>query len=167
MGSWGSLRIGVLAVVVSAVLVGASGCAVETDEAPSPQASPVADDAPVEATPVATGEQDEPVQISVDGGDAGVDVTFSRVRIAPGATTGEHCHHGHLVAVVEEGELTHVAPTHPDGVRVYTAGESIIEGPDYVHEGRNDTAEDVVLWVAYIMPDGEPLAETDLSNCDG
>jgi hypothetical protein len=25
----------------------------------------------------------------------------------------------------------------------------------------------VVLWVTYIIPDGKPLAETDLRHCDG
>ncbi len=166
MGTRGSVRTILIAVAAGALLLGVTGCAVETDVPPSAMASPVASDAPVEATPVAEGAQDAPVQIQVSG-DPSVGVTFSRVRIAPGATTGEHCHHGYLVAVVEEGELTHYAPTHPDGVRVYVEGESIIEGPGYVHEGRNERSEDTVLWVAYIIPEGEPLAETDLANCDG
>jgi quercetin dioxygenase-like cupin family protein len=52
-------------------------------------------------------------------------------------------------------------------VRVYETGESIIEGAGYPHEGINEGDTDVVLWVTYVIPDGKPLAETDLANCDG
>jgi quercetin dioxygenase-like cupin family protein len=121
----------------------------------------------VRAVDVAAGGQDEPVEVLVDGGAAGVDVTVREITIGPGAGTGEHCHYGQLIAVVQEGALTHYSPTHPGGVRVYKAGESIIEGPGYVHEGRNEGDEDVVLWVNYVTPDGDPLAETDLAQCDG
>ncbi|WP_281887039.1 hypothetical protein [Agromyces rhizosphaerae] len=165
MGTGGSLHRIVVAVAGCAMLLGVAGCAADTVLAPSPMASPVASDAPIEATPVAEGVQDGPVQIEVNG-DPGVGATFTRVRIAAGATTGEHCHHGYLIAVVEAGELTHYAPTHPDGVATYVEGDLIVEGPDYVHEGRNERGDDVVLWVAYLIPEGEPLAETDLANCD-
>ncbi len=124
--------------------------------------SPTETPAPVRAVDVAEGGQDEPVEVLVDGGAAGVEVTFREITIEPGAGTGEHCHYGQLIAVVQEGELTHYSPTHPGGVRVYETGESIIEGPGYVHEGRNEGDDDVVLWVNYVTPDGDPLAETDL-----
>ena len=122
---------------------------------------------PVRAVDLATGDQVEPVEVSVDGGAAGVDVTFREITIEPGAGTGEHCHYGQLIAVVQEGELTHYSDTHPGGVRVYKAGESIIEGADYPHEGVNEGGTNVVLWVTYVIPDGRPLAETDLANCHG
>jgi quercetin dioxygenase-like cupin family protein len=122
---------------------------------------------PIQAVDLANGEQSAPVEVSVDGGAAGVDVTFREIRIAPGAGTGEHCHYGQLVAVVTEGELTHYADVHPGGVLVYEAGDSVIEGADYPHEGINEGDTDVVLLVTYITPEGKPLAETDLSNCDG
>lgn len=121
----------------------------------------------VRAVDIAAGDQTEPVEVSVDGGAAGVDVTFREITIQPGAGTGEHCHDGQLIAVVQEGELTHYSATHPGGVRVYSAGESIIEGAGYPHEGRNEGDVDVVLWVTYVIPDGKPLAETDLALCDG
>jgi quercetin dioxygenase-like cupin family protein len=128
------------------------------------QATPT--EAPVRAVDIAVGEQDEPVEVLVDGGAAGVDVTFREITIEPGASTGEHCHYGQLIAVVQEGELTHYSATHPGGVRTYATGESIIEGAGYPHEGRNEGDSDVVLWVTYVIPDGKPLAETDLANCD-
>lgn len=149
----------VAAVLLTAVAITMSGCASD--------AAPTTSVAPVRAVDVAAGGQDEPVEVIVDGGAAGVDVTFREITIEPGAGTGEHCHYGQLVAVVQEGELTHYSKTHPGGVRVYSAGESIIEGAGYPHEGRNEGDTDVVLWVTYIIPDGKPLAETDLRHCDG
>lgn len=121
---------------------------------------------PVRAIDIAAGQQDEPVDVEVDGGADGVGVTFRKITIEPGAGTGEHCHHGQLIAVVEQGELTHYADNHPGGVRVYKAGESIIEGAGYAHQGKNEGDEDVVLVVTYVVPEGKPLAEADLTHCD-
>lgn len=137
-----------------------------TSSADSTPTSAPSDDPPVRAVDLAAGEQQEPVEVFVDGGADGVGVTFREITIEPGAGTGEHCHHGQLIAVVKEGALTHYAPTHPGGVRVYSEGESIIEGAGYVHEGRNEGEADVMLWVTYVVPDGEPLAETDLTLCE-
>jgi quercetin dioxygenase-like cupin family protein len=66
---------------------------------------------------------------------------------------------------VEKGRLTHYAPIYPGGVHVYSAGDTIVEGPHYVHEGKNEGTEDVVLLVTYVIAQGKPLAETDLSQC--
>lgn len=135
--------------------------------APAPTPTPEASEsAPVRAIDHAAGELDEPVDVSVDGGDAGVSVTFREITIEPGASTGVHCHHGQLIAVVQAGALTHYSETHPGGVRVYEVGDAIIEGAGYPHEGRNEGADDVVLWVTYVIPEGQPLAETDLAECD-
>lgn len=130
----------------------------------SGEASPSA--APVSAVDVATGEIDEGVVVDVPDAGDGVGVTFREITLAPGASTGVHCHHGQLIAVVQAGELTHYAATHPDGVRVYATGEAIIEGAGYPHEGVNEGDDPVVLWVTYVIPEGEPLAETDLDRCD-
>jgi quercetin dioxygenase-like cupin family protein len=148
-----NLGIGTLGVVT---LVPASG----SDTVPEPVAEAV------HVTELAAGEQDAPVDISVgEGGAGGVQVVFREIVLAPGGRTGEHCHHGQLVAVVEHGELTHYAPVYPSGVHVYREGDSIIEGAGYVHEGVNEGHEDVVLLVTYLIEEGEPLAETDLRRC--
>lgn len=120
---------------------------------------------PVVATDLAHAKQDTPVKVAVEGQD-GVGVTFREITIAPGASTGKHCHYGQLIAAVKEGTLTHYADIYPGGVHVYETGDSIIEGAGYPHEGRNEGDEDVVLWVTYVIPEGKPLAEPDLSNCD-
>ncbi|MCS5733701.1 cupin domain-containing protein [Herbiconiux daphne] len=142
--------------------------------APSPTADPAADPAataPAPATPkpvtveeLGKGDQPDAVDVEVAGP---TQVAFRRITIAPGAGTGPHCHDGQLIAVVESGVFTHYAPIYPDGVHVYHAGESIVEGAHYVHEGKNDGTEPVVLLVTYVIAEGEPLAETDLSKCDG
>lgn len=119
------------------------------------------------AVDIAEGEQSDPVEVSVDGGADGVGVTFREITIEPGGSTGEHCHYGQLIAVVQAGTLTHYSATHPGGVAEYETGDSIIEGAGYPHEGRNEGADDVVLWVTYVIPEGKPLAETDLSLCAG
>lgn len=150
--------------LATAALAGCAVAAPVTTETPTTNETA---EAPVTAVDHAAGELDEPVDVSVDGGGAGVGVTFREITLAPGGGTGEHCHDGQLIAVVKEGSLTHYAPTHPDGVRVYETGDAIIEGAGYVHEGRNEGDTDVVLWVTYLIPDGDPLAETDLANCEG
>jgi quercetin dioxygenase-like cupin family protein len=68
--------------------------------------------------------------------------------------------------VVEQGVFTHYAPVYPDGVRVYEAGDAIVEGAHYVHQGVNEGTEDVVLLVTYVIEEGQPLAQTDLALCD-
>ena len=120
-------------------------------------------DTPVAVETLSEGEQSEPVDIAFTGV---TDVNFSKIIIAPGAVTGPHCHYGNVIGLIEEGELTHYAPTHSGGVYVYGPGESLVEGSGYVHEGVNEGSTDVVLYVTYMTPDGRPLAEKDLSNCD-
>ena len=77
-----------------------------------------------------------------------------------------HCHDGQLIALVESGVFTHYAPVYPTGKHVYVAGDSLVEGADYAHQGKNEGAEDVVLLATYVIAEGEPLAQTDLRQCD-
>jgi quercetin dioxygenase-like cupin family protein len=131
----------------------------------TPTAAPTAPatDAPVVVEELGKGVQDAAVDVEVAGP---LQVAFRRITIKPGAGTGKHCHDGRLIAVVEQGALTHYAPTYPGGVHVYETGDSIEEGSGYVHEGKNEGTEDLVLLVTYIIPAGDPLAETDLTHCD-
>ena len=142
------------AVLLLALLAGCS--------AAEPTAEPTTS-APVTAVDLAAGTQDADVDVEVAGP---TQVAMREITLAPGAGTGLHCHYGQLIAVVEQGVFTHYAPIYPEGVHVYTAGESLVEGAHYVHEGVNEGTEDVVLTVTYVIPEGEPLAETDLANCE-
>lgn len=98
--------------------------------------------------------------------DEPVSVTFREITIQPGESTGPHCHDGNLIAVVTQGVLTHYAPIYSTGVHEYQVGDAILEGARYVHEGKNEGTEPVILEVAYLIPEGDPLTETDLSKCD-
>lgn len=120
---------------------------------------------PVTATVIAQGEYPDSVEVSVHDA-SGVQVVIREITIQPGAGTGEHCHRGQLVGVVKQGELTHYAPIYPGGVHVYEAGDAIVEGEGYVHEGVNEGTVPVILDVTYLIENGEPLAETDLAKCD-
>ena len=152
------------AVITALLLVGCAASAPPTAGPSATATSATETQAPITAVDLAAGTQEAPVEVDV-AGENGVSVTFREITIAPGAGTGVHCHHGQLVAVVQQGELTHYADIYPTGVHVYKTGDSIIEGASYQHEGRNEGDVDVILWVTYIIEDGEPLAETDLSRC--
>jgi len=121
--------------------------------------------APVAATTIATGAYPDGIDVSVSD-TAGVQVVLREITLQPGASTGEHCHHGQLIGIVRQGTLTHYAPIYPTGVHEYHAGDAIIEGEGYVHEGKNEGAEPVILDVTYLIEAGEPLAETDLAKCE-
>jgi quercetin dioxygenase-like cupin family protein len=152
----------VIPVVAALFLV--SGCSASTPSADTAaSATPTASQAPVTAVELAAGTQDGSVDVEVTGP---TQVAVKEITLAPGAGTGLHCHYGQLIAVVESGVFTHYAPIYPTGVHIYEAGDSLVEGAHYVHQGVNEGTEDVVLTVTYVIPQGEPLAETDLDNCD-
>lgn len=141
----------------------AEGSRASTSATPSATPSAPSTDAPVVVEELGAGESAASVDVEVDGP---ATVTYRRITLHPGAGTGLHCHYGQLIAVVEAGEFTHRAPTYPSGVHVYEAGDTIVEGAGYVHEGVNESDDDVVLLVTYVTAEGEPLAETVLANCD-
>ncbi|AWH92864.1 cupin domain-containing protein [Dietzia lutea] len=132
---------------------------------PPPPASAIVGTQPVLAVDIVQGQQDQPVDVQVDG-DEGVAVTFRELTIVAGTGTGRHCHHGQLIAVVKQGEITLYSDTLPGGTRTFRAGDSIVEGAGYPHEARNEGTEDVVLMVTYVTPVGKPLVEEDLSQCE-
>lgn len=107
------------------------------------------------ATP---GEGVEAVTLSESSVD-GQDYVARLITIAPGGTTGWHFHPGEVFGVVRAGTLTHYAgDCSVDGV--YGVGAPISErsGPGYVHAGRNEGPDPLVMWVLYVDPPGTPLA---------
>ena len=142
-------------VVIALAAVALTSCG--SSEATTPAATSVA------VAELSQGVQDGPVDIEVGGP---TQINYRKITIKPGAGTGLHCHYGQLLAVLGQGVFTHYAPIYPTGVHRYVAGESIVEGANYVHEGKNEGTEDVVLWVTYVTPEGKPLAETDLAKCE-
>lgn len=87
------------------------------------------------------------------------DVTFRTITVEPGGSTGWHTHSGQVIAVVKSGTLTRTLDD--CSVEVMAAGTSFIEpsGAHRPHIGRNLGAEPVVLWVAYLLPEGSALSD--------
>lgn len=157
------LLAGTSVLTVGACIPGEAEAPVDPGFTPPP-ASAIVGTQPVLAVDIVQGRQEEPVDVVVHG-DQGVSVTFREITLAPGTSTGRHCHHGQLIAVVKQGESTHYSDTFPGGMRTFRAGDSVVEGAGYPHEVRNEGTEDVVLIVTYVTPVGKPLIEQDLSQC--
>lgn len=100
-------------------------------------------------------------QSTVDG----IDYVTREITIQPGGSTGWHWHPGEVYGVIREGTLTHYDATDCAVDGVYNVGDPITErsGPGYVHVGRNLGPAPLVMWVGYIEPAGEPLAN-DVPN---
>ncbi|MEU7145386.1 cupin [Nocardia sp. NPDC046473] len=88
---------------------------------------------------------------------AGTHYILRELTLQPGATTGWHYHDGPLYAVVRNGILSHYdSSCTVDGT--HGPGHTIIEpsGPGYIHIGRNQGSQPVVLDVLYTLPVGAP-----------
>lgn len=110
---------------------------------------PTSSGSAIDATEIACGTTVDALAVRIPEGSS---LALSRVCLPPGGRTGVHRHDGPLLVIVESGVLTHHAPVHPDGVRGYVAGEAFLEGAEYLHDGVNDGADDVVLWMLAIRP---------------
>jgi quercetin dioxygenase-like cupin family protein len=151
-----------LLLAIALAVFAVTGCGGDAES--GTDAGPTTTDKPT-VTVEELGEGDQPAELDLDV-KGPVQVNFRRITIPPGTGTGKHCHDGNLIATVEQGTLTHYAPIYPSGVHEYRTGDAIHEGSGYIHEGKNEGDEDVVLLVTYVTPEGDPLAETDLKNCE-
>jgi quercetin dioxygenase-like cupin family protein len=137
------------------------GCALAMCLAPPSAGATEGSD--VSATTLATGTSDASIKLDQEGS---TEVTVREIMIAPGGSTGWHYHAGEVLAVVQAGTLTRQLD---DCSEVTTpAGQTFIEpaGQQHVHIGRNLGTEPVVLYVAYVLPTGSPLAlDADDPGC--
>ena len=118
---------------------------------PADSATPAAALEPVRAVDIAEGQQDGPVDVEVDGGAKGVEVTFREITIEPGSGSGEHCHYGQLIAVIEKGVLTE--RRFLSGCRPRLPRRRVDHrGREIPHEGRNEGLQNAVLNVKYVTP---------------
>ncbi|MGP3690539.1 cupin domain-containing protein [Streptomyces sp. IBSNAI002] len=104
---------------------------------------------------LAKGTAPEPIELHVDDVS---EVLMRRITIPVGGSTGRHYHPGDVLAVVEQGELTHVAAN--GTTHVYHSGDALLEprGDEHVHEGLNTGSDEVVLLVTYLNSSAGPLA---------
>lgn len=113
---------------------------------------------------LAQGSAEAGVRIDAEGK---TEVTYRRITIEPGASTGWHYHPGRLLAVVEAGTLTRTLTD--CSVEVSTAGDTVVEpvGADHAHIGRNLGTEPVVLYTTYFTPAGSPdTVDAEDPGCD-
>lgn len=112
--------------------------------------------APAAATPNSGVEARTLAESTVDG----VHYVTRELTVAPGGTTGWHWHPGQVYGVIRQGTLTHYSSANCAVDGVYGVGDTITEetGLGYIHVGRNLGPDPLVLWVGYIVPAGQPLA---------
>lgn len=94
------------------------------------------------------------------------EIVSIRYEFGPGEKLGWHHHDVLNFGVVERGELTIVDV---DGnVKVFRAGEALVEMVGTVHHGENNGSEAVVLIMFYLAPKGVALSvpHPELPPCD-
>jgi quercetin dioxygenase-like cupin family protein len=121
--------------------------------------------AEVRATTLAAGTAAGGIAVTEPGP---TEVTVRTITLEPGGSTGWHYHLGELLAVVQAGTLTR--QLEDCSTATTPAGQAFVEpaGGQHVHVGRNLGTEPVVLYVAYVLPAGSPLAvEAPDPGCGG
>jgi quercetin dioxygenase-like cupin family protein len=79
-------------------------------------------------------------------------VTAAVVVIPPGKDTGWHTHAVPLFVHILEGEVT--VDYGSKGVKVYKAGDSLLEAEDWAHNGMNKTDDLVRILAVYMGAEG-------------
>jgi quercetin dioxygenase-like cupin family protein len=93
-----------------------------------------------------------------------------QIRLTAGGHTGWHSHHGPVVVVVQQGELTVVENEHGSCVeRTYSAGQTFVDaGGGSVHSARATGAATTELWATYfdVPPGASPRIDAaDPGGC--
>src|SRR5262249_19960669 len=84
-------------------------------------------------------------------------VTAAMVVLQPGKETGWHTHSIPVFAYVIEGELS--VDYGDKGVKVYKAGDGLIDAMNWPHNGTNKSSAPVRLLVVYMGAEGVPNAD--------
>jgi quercetin dioxygenase-like cupin family protein len=93
-----------------------------------------------------------------------------QIRLAAGGHTGWHSHHGPVVVVVQQGELTFVENENGTCVeRTYSAGQAFVDpGGGHVHLARATGTATTELWATYfdVPPGASPRIDAaDPGGC--
>jgi quercetin dioxygenase-like cupin family protein len=83
-------------------------------------------------------------------------VTAAVLTLAPGASTGWHTHGIPTFGYILEGELT--VDYGAKGVRVYRAGDALLEAIHIAHDGRNTGAGPMRILAVFMGADGLPTS---------
>lgn len=133
--------------------------------APIPQAQATPGSG-VTARPIATGSLPEPVRMKLkaeaEGGfGAGTpaeDIAVVEFTVAPGGYFGWHVHGGPVWVVVEQGTLTLYDGDDASCTgTAYPEGSALLDAGNHVHNARNETGADVVIYATFLLPEGGQL----------
>jgi quercetin dioxygenase-like cupin family protein len=120
--------------------------------------------------PVAAGQMPEVVRAKFkdEGGfERGFDVSrveMIKYTVVPGGYFGWHQHGGPVMGAIAAGELTFYDGDDPSCTgTVYSAGSGFFETGDHTHIARNEGTVDVVVYTAYMLPQGAAV-RVDMPN---
>jgi quercetin dioxygenase-like cupin family protein len=104
------------------------------------------------------------------------ELALRRVTVMPGAILPVHRHPGTQIGIVVQGELTYAVFTGqvawhrgddpageprligPGETAVVRPGDALVETPDSIHQGRNNGAVPLVIYLSTLFPAGAPGA---------
>jgi quercetin dioxygenase-like cupin family protein len=116
----------------------------------------------VSSTTIATGNLDD-VGFVVKNGQwktqlrtkGQTDVAIVENRVAPGGSFGWHSHPGPSIIIVKQGVITFYRADDPTCTpQVYRQGDAFIDQGTDIHVGINRGAEELVVIVTRLLPDG-------------
>lgn len=117
------------------------------------------------ATLLARGTFTTPVNASADGvtlrTHGSTDHAVAEIVIGPGSSSGWHRHPGVTLVTVKSGTLTRYGSN--CGRDTFTAGQSFAEAGPNALVVRNETHDNVVTYVSFIVPTGAAL-RIDMPN---
>jgi len=104
------------------------------------------------------------------------ELALARVTVMPGAVLPVHHHPGTQIGVVVQGELTYTVFTGeikwyqgggptvepriigPGEAVIVRTGDALVESPDSIHQGRNNSSVPLVIYLSTLFPAGAPRA---------
>lgn len=104
------------------------------------------------------------------------ELSLGRVTVMPGGVLPVHYHPGTQIGVVVQGELTYSVSTGeiewhrgddptgepykigPGETVVVRPGDALVESPESIHQGRNDGAVPLVIYLSTLFPADAPRA---------
>jgi len=121
----------------------------------------------VEATnPHRARANDGPVELKLK---APTDVLVQTATFQPGSTSGWHAHPGFVILAIKTGTLTRYDDRCE--AQSFTAGQAFVEeGRDHAVLVRNEGPEAAVVYITYVVPQGDlPIRRIDMPDpgCTG
>ncbi len=107
---------------------------------------------------------------------ANPELSLGRVTVMPGAVLPVHYHPGSQIGIVVQGELTYTVLTGeiewyrgddparerqligPGETVVVRPGDALVESPESIHQGRNNGAVPLVIYLSTLFPTNAPGA---------